>query len=411
VIDLSAEPAFPVRTCLARHPSRPARIFGALAAAATLVALSVGPVAASEPRPVVDPFQTPYFSNLGVASAWQHTVGSPSVIVAVIDTGLDTSDGQFSGHLVPGYNALTNQETASAGLGVVADTAGHGTLVTSVILGAAPSSGRRVAGIAPGVRVMPVKVSETEGVNAWKLYQGIDWAARHGASVIVLAEAGNVAVNDSLTTSLVPYFAALANAGIVVVTGSGNIGKSEDLYPCAYPGVICVGGSSQDGSKVWSYETSSANIDLVAPADQIMGMVPNDPQPVQGSGTTLATAITGGAVALVRSQAPNLTPAQIATLLTTTAQPVNRLDRGATAIGAGGLNLAAVFTQILNRSTGRAPLIRSQLLIPLPTPPNAALGFGMMGFALLGLIGTLIRFIRARVIRRKRRIIAIGSLA
>jgi thermitase len=167
---------------------------------------------------------------------WQWGEGSPRVVVAVVDTGVDGSHPDLRGALVPGWNAIT-------GTAKTADANGHGTLVAGII-GARGGNGIGVAGYCWRCSIMPVKVLGADGVGTGAdIAAGIAWAGEHGAAVINLSF--TLDAPDPLVETAVEE--ALAR-GALVVAAAGNVRGAKPQYPAAYPGVISVAGVNAAGA-------------------------------------------------------------------------------------------------------------------------------------------------------------------
>jgi subtilisin family serine protease len=170
-------------------------------------------------------------AQLDLPLAWQVTEGSPDVVVAVVDTGVDGSHAALAGRVMPGFNLLTG--TPDAG-----DDNGHGTALAGI-----------VAATCPGCRILPVKVLAANGTGDWDtIAAGVRWAADHGAQVINLSVGAPRALD--VLGAAVSY--ALSR-GSIVVAAAGNDGRNETFYPAAYAGVVSVAGVDENGARyAWS---------------------------------------------------------------------------------------------------------------------------------------------------------------
>ena len=289
---------------------------------------------------------------LGAETWWNAGYTGRGVDVAVIDSGVAPVEGlNAPGKVV--YGPDLSLESQAPNL-TDYDTFGHGTFMAGLIAGHdstltapyanAPASSYR--GIAPDARIVSLKVATADGgTDVSQVIAAIDWVVQHahdpGLNIRVL----NLSYGTNSTQSYAndPLAYAVEQAwkhGIVVVAAAGNSGYQKGSgAPCladpAYdPFVIGVGGSDSMGTasiqddKVGSYSTSGAagckNPDFVAPGSHLEGLrVQNsyidanhpegrlDDRYFRGSGTSEAAAITSGAVALVLSRYPNLTPDQV----------------------------------------------------------------------------------------------------
>ncbi|MEV0092935.1 type VII secretion-associated serine protease mycosin [Streptomyces sp. NPDC050738] len=255
---------------------------------------------------------------------WRTTKGK-GITVAVLDTGVDASHPDLTGQVLPtkdfiGFGAKQGERP----------WARHGTAMAGIIAGHGHGAGGGdgVLGIAPGVKILPVRVilestdparKQARTSKGSALAEGIRWAADHGADVINLSLGDDSASAhpEAAEDAAVQY--ALAK-GAVVVASAGNGGEDGDhiSYPAAYPGVIAVAAVDQSGTHA-SFSTRRWYATVSAPG---VGVVIADPDRkyYEGWGTSAASAYVSGAVALLRAAQPKLNPAQIKKLLTDTAR-------------------------------------------------------------------------------------------
>jgi hypothetical protein len=168
--------------------------------------------------------------------AWDITFGDPSVVVAVLDTGLKNV-ADFNGQVVTGRNVMNGTSDTASNAG------NHGTYVAGVV-GLAIANGRGNAGFCPGCRIMPVQVGTDAGASDSDIAAGIVWAADHGARVANLSWAGTAP--SSTIANAVSY---ARSKGVVVVAAAGNTNCDCPNYPAATPGVIGVAGTTSTDGK------------------------------------------------------------------------------------------------------------------------------------------------------------------
>ncbi len=256
--------------------------------------------------------------------AWRTTKGE-GVTVAVLDTGVEADHPDLDG------NVLTGEDLVGFGAREGDRAwARHGTAMAGIIAGHGHGPGNTdgVMGIAPEAKILPVRVILEDGdpsrAKARKtrgnaLAKGIRWAADHGADVINLSLG-----DDSASAHPEPgedeAIQYALGKGVVVVASAGNGGEKGDRisYPAAYPGVITATAVDRYGTRApfstrrWYATVSAPGVDVII-ADP-------DHKYYEGWGTSAAAAFVSGAVALVRSAHPDLTPAQIKRLLEDTAR-------------------------------------------------------------------------------------------
>ncbi|MFD8499702.1 S8 family serine peptidase [Amycolatopsis sp. NPDC059657] len=235
------------------------------------------------------------------AKIWPLTTGSGQT-VAVLAPGFDGDNGQFGPDQI-----LGNADS---------DCDGRGTVAAGIV-GAQKSSATTFTGVAPGVKLLPVKADPAN------LAAAIDTAAQAKAGVILVAVPSPVD-NPALT-------AAVANAkekGSVVIAPAGATQQGARSYPAATPGVLAVGSVNQAGEPVQQesgdyIRISAPGADLVSTSADANGQIAHR-YPI--SDPSLAAAYVAGAAALVRAYHPTLTPDQVVTRLLLTA---NRPASGA----------------------------------------------------------------------------------
>ena len=269
--------------------------------------------------------------------------------VGVIDTGINPNQPELSGNVLAGYDHL--------GLKGWSDDDGHGTRMATLIAGHGTSITDGVLGIAPKAKILPVKVGVAgKDIDSANVTQGINWAVDQGAKIISISLAGG---EDAFEDKAIQK--ALAT-DVVVVAGVGNYPPAMRVqFPAAYPGVVAVGGIDENGNHA-EISVTGPEVLISAPAVDIVGPGPNL-QYGTGEGTSDATAIVSGVVALIRAKYPNLSATEVVHRLTATATdkgPPGRDDQ----YGYGIVNPVAALTADV------PPLSASQTTTP--TKPNAA---------------------------------------
>ncbi|MEX2245460.1 MAG: Ig-like domain-containing protein [Dehalococcoidia bacterium] len=256
--------------------------------------------------------------QIELPAAWDITTGgSPGPIVAVVDTGVDSTHPELSGKLVAGRNII-------AGNSNTADDNFHGTFVAGIIA-ANTNNGAGVAGVCWTCRIMPVKVLDSSGQGTnFNVAQGIDWAVANGAKVVNLS-LGSSSSDSAMQTAVNNAW----TAGVVVVAASGN-SNSAVLYPAAYANSVAVG-ATVEGSARWSSSNYGAQLDVVAPGADVISTMCNCAGYAGGygigSGTSFAAPHVAGVVALL-----------IASGVTDKTQIVSQLTSTATDIAPAGFD-------------------------------------------------------------------------
>jgi len=325
--------------------------------------------------------------RIDTPDGWGFGLGSHSVAIAVVDTGFDPNQPDVAPNVTYSEQVLGGDiYTAS---GSATDTDGHGT-VDSGIASAVTNNGAGWAGVGYGAALQEYKIyPDGPGAvaDAADESEAIREAVAHNAKVILLSLGGSSAAGPDPVERDAVAFAIASKVTVVAATGDERAsGVTTVDYPAGYPNVIAVGASAVNDTNypgdglaspeyVASYSNSGPGITMVAPGGDPSPAPDNDQvhwienayttQPYSGipacasgtapsdcgakfAGTSMAAAHVAGAAALVLAQNPALTPAQMMTLLTASAD-----DIGDPLEGAGRLNVYRAMANV----TGNSPTV------------------------------------------------------
>ncbi|MFF9393875.1 type VII secretion-associated serine protease mycosin [Streptomyces griseoluteus] len=347
-------------------------------------------------------------SALRLDEAWRTTRGQ-GVTVAVLDTGVEDDHPDLAGNVLPGKDMVG----FGAGPGDRA-WARHGTAMAGIIAGHGhgPGDGAGIMGVAPEVKILPVRViledkdparAKARVTRGNALADGIRWAADHGADVINLSlgDDSDSAHPEAGEDEAVQY--ALGK-GVVVVASAGNGGDKGDhvSYPAAYPGVIAVAAVDRYGTRA-SFSTRRWYAAVSAPGVDVVIADP-DHRYYEGWGTSAASAFVSGAAALLKADRPKLTPAQVKKVLEDTARDAPTGGRDDSR-GFGMIDPAAALkaAATLKPDTLRPATYAKKYFGPGPgTSGSASSGTGWAAWP-AGATGIALLITAAVVIRRGRR--------
>lgn len=279
-----------------------------------------------------------YVDRVGLPEAWELTHGSGS-LVAVLDSGVQQPlIGELAGRVVGELDATGGTPACSSG-----SSLHHGTQVAGTV-GANTDNGTAVPGAGWDVQILSVRVfagPSCGGTTLSRLVTGVTLALQHGARIL------NMSVTTTNGTALRAVLDDAARAGAVVVAAAGNgvgnpaVGTDDPTlgnggYPAAYPDVVAVGSSDLDDGRA-TFSNFGSWVDLYAPGTQLAALNRSG-SVVQANGTSFSAPIVAGVVALMRTVRPSLTPAEISSILTSTADTVaaGRLLDAAEAVGVAG---------------------------------------------------------------------------
>jgi thermitase len=247
--------------------------------------------------------------------------GSRKVIVAVIDTGADYKHKNLAPNMITGFDFIKNDNDP---MDITGENPGHGTHCSGII-GATGLIDGGTIGISPEVSIMPLRFLDQNGSGDLNnSVKAIDYAIAQKVDVISASWGASVPRKEA--QPMIDAIARAEKAGIVFVVAASNDGKdndSYDVYPANAGGsnVISVAASSSNDSRPSWSNYGKAKVNLASPGDAIMSTLPGDKYG-ELSGTSMATPLVAGLVALVKAQDPKLTPSQIRSLLQASADKV-----------------------------------------------------------------------------------------
>ena len=258
-----------------------------------------------------------WLSAYGISSAWNTTKGA-GITVAVIDTGVDGSHEDLTGTVIGGTDV--SGVGSPDGQTPVGDSREHGTMVASLIAGHGHGSGDGVIGSAPEAKILAISIGFGVGTRSSddQIADAVRWAVDNGADVI----------NMSLTRNSLEWpqswddaFLYAFESDVVVVAAAGNRGSgtTEVGAPATIPGVLVVGGVDRNGKASFDASSQGITIAVSAPSEDLVGAAPGGGY-YSWAGTSGATPIVAGIVALVRAAHPDLDAGNVIHRLTATAK-------------------------------------------------------------------------------------------
>jgi len=302
--------------------------------------------------------------NIDAVRAWNLSIGSSDVVVAVIDTGVRYTHQDLKNQMWVNTDEVANNGKDDDNDGFVdnifgmdavnddgdpMDDNGHGTHCAGTI-GAEANNGHPHVGVAWKVRLMACKSISGMGTGTTSdAVKCIDWAVSNGAQVLSLSW-GHSDESKAL-------FSALKKAkekGVVVVAAAGNEGANTDKsphYPSGYEldNIISVAAINQNGRLTSWSNYGARSVDLAAPGDDIYSTsAESDSGYVSLSGTSMACPHVSGIAALMLAQTPKITPSDLRVKLIRAVTPATNL-KGRTVSG----GYANAFNALNNQKRGR----------------------------------------------------------
>lgn len=287
------------------------------------------------------------FSQVNIDPALQQYDGS-GVTIAILDTGIDRNHPALAGHWLTGYDMVADDaQPQDEGSGLAW---GHGTHIAGII-----------AQIAPGSKILPVRVLDSNGRgNTFTLAYAIEWAVNQGADVI------NLSLGTPYDSQILRETVAWAQAqGVSLVAAAGNSNSNTLQYPAGYAGVLSVTAITESDTKA-EFANYGGWIKLSTPGVGIISTIvgPNGSGYATWSGTSMATPFASGALALARQQAPERTPAELLQMLTDHAQNLNAANPQFVDQLGGLLDVGVALAEAGNVNSAEQSMTNTTLFLP-----------------------------------------------
>lgn len=290
-------------------------------------------VTSNDPLFTANPFDPTgqwHLARVSAPAAWDITTGSRNVVVAVVDSGMDTSHQDLAANLWTNPREVPNGLDDDDGGGMPDDLHGWDFVDGSGVIGSHESHGTHVAGLvgevgnnallgvgmAWQVSLMPVAFIDSSGTGTVQnAANSLAYATKKGADIVN----GSFAISGVDPALLAPISNEIAKAPkVLFVFAAGNDSANVDTspsYPCVLPfaNVVCVGSTTQNDT-VSSFSNYGQGVDLFAPGSAIKSTEPGGGM-FTLSGTSMATPIVSGTAALMKSVSPWATPVDLADAL------------------------------------------------------------------------------------------------
>ncbi len=271
---------------------------------------------------------------------WDKTTGNRTVVVAVIDTGIDGTHRDLRKQsFVKGFDFIEDKEIPR---GSNSDDNGHGTMVAGII-GAVSDNGIGITGGAWNVSLMPVKALNLRGSgSSSNISEAIVWATDNGASIINMSLGGIGFAHETTLSNAISYafnknVVILSAAGNDVAVNGGNINDNPVFPVCTDNGqnmIIGVTATDIDDKKPPFANYGKSCVDVSAPGRRILSTINIDPVSGEsipnayayGSGTSMAVPFVTAQAVLLKSHFPSLTNREIRDRIIATTDPIDDLN-------------------------------------------------------------------------------------
>jgi subtilisin family serine protease len=270
--------------------------------------------------------------KLQIDQAHQLATGK-NVPIAVIDSEIDAKHPDLAGTAMKRFDALGGEQKPHQ----------HGTAMAGAI-----AAHGKLVGVALGPQLLAARAfddtaGEAKGTS-FAIYKSLQWAADNSARVVNMSFAGPI---DPLMHRML---AAAYDKGMVLIAAAGNAGpNSAPLYPAADADVIAVTATDMSDG-LYKMANRGQFIAVAAPGVDVLALAPGESYQLT-TGTSVAAAEVSGIAALLLELKPSLTPADVRTILVTSAKPMGTAGQHAD-FGAGLANAYRAVTGLSGKSGG-----------------------------------------------------------
>jgi len=278
-------------------------------------------------------------ADINILDAWDIQTGSSSIIVAVIDTGVDYKHEDLSANIWTNSDEIASNNIDDDNNGYIDDVQGwnfvannndpfdnnsHGTHVAGTIA-AVGNNGIGVIGINWASKIMPLKFLDAQGSGSvTDAVEALQYATMMGAKLTNNSWGGT-----GFSQTLKDAIKAANDAGVLFVVAAGNEGVNNDVipsYPAGYKvsNIIAVAATDNKDNLAWFSNYGPSSVDIGAPGVDILSTIPSNAYGMN-SGTSMATPHVSGVLALLMAELPTLTHIEIKQRLLNAIDPITSL--------------------------------------------------------------------------------------
>ncbi len=309
-----------------------------------------------------DPFRTNQWYLAGIPgvdayTAWDHTTGSATIVLADIDTGVDHLHPDLAANIFTNPGEIAGNGIDDDGNGYIDDTRGwdfyandndpmdenlHGTH-TSGTMGAVGNNATGVAGMNWTVKILPMRFlgpcGNGSSADAALAHNYLTWMKQHGINVVASNNSYGCGASGCFSQTEKDAIDGAYAAGVLTIISAGNDGRDLDnginvAYPCSYTsaGIVCVAASDQSDNRASFSNYGATTVDVAAPGVDIWStavLFYSYTKPINhyyGSlqGTSMACPMVTGIAGLVKAAHPMLTAAALKTYLQIGTDPLSQ---------------------------------------------------------------------------------------
>ena len=316
--------------------------------------------------------QQSYLQAIGAEQAWDSTKGSSSIIIGLLDGGVDTNHEDFQGKFyLNSSDSINGLDDDSDGYtdnfkgwnfdtktdNIQYSSTSHGVQMAGA-MAPVTNNTKGIAGVGYNSMILPIVVTNSLNEVVYG-YEAIKYAADMGCKVINCS--WNIKAYSNFGFDMVKY--ATLNKGSLVVAAMGNEGDDDNNYPAMFPYVLGVSAVDNNGFKVGTSNYGfKANIS--APGLQIETTNNNNGY-IKNTGTSLSSAIVSGAAALLMDKFPNLNPQELSAVLKSTSKNIYGNGQNGQYLGMLGTGMLHIGNAVAYTGSAYPELVKTKINEPV----------------------------------------------
>lgn len=276
-----------------------------------------------------------FYNQIGLYEAWNETMGNPNIKIAVIDDSFDPNHSELINQIENPWNVFDYSDKIQT----YNNRLIHGTHVAGTIAGEY-NNGVGISGVAPLCKIIPIQIADQNGrMTTSSILDGVFYALKNGADVINMSLGidlsnayGSLAEEQQEAYAKTIYleeaemwnevYEIAYNEGAIIVQAAGNSSVISALDPMKRSKVSIIVGASDQNERVAQFSNYGDGVDIYAPGVNIYSSIPNQ-KFQQMDGTSMASPIVAGCVALIRTVNKDISIADIKKLMNATGKNVN----------------------------------------------------------------------------------------
>ncbi|MCL7765044.1 S8 family serine peptidase [Polaribacter sp. Z014] len=276
-----------------------------------------------------------FYSQIGLFKAWNQTMGDPSIKIAVIDDSFDPNHKELINQIEKPWNVFEYSNKISSYNNKMI----HGTHVAGTVVGEI-NNGIGISGVAPRCKLIPIQIADHKGMmTTSSILDGIFYALKNDADIINMSLGmnlsyafGNLTEEQQEAYAKTIYideaemwnevYEIAEKEGAIIVQAAGNSSVVSDLDPMKRSKVSIIVGATDRNEKKAQFSNYGEGVDIYAPGVDIYSSIPNQQFKLM-DGTSMASPIISGCVALIKSIDRDISLEEIKKLMKETGKKVN----------------------------------------------------------------------------------------